>query len=265
MDHPTKTKGKRCIQAAKSRFQAYVKSAQTSLARDHSTTESLAQDRPTVLSLTRDQLSTTKSPSSQQPHIENLLNPTPSTSTEAVLPQDRPINNHDASGGRSCPACGALQSSSANRRRKHETEPTSPLPKRRKCQLSQEEKDIDLVKNTTAWLIEGLANLCSESFSELDTILKSLPEDNADICAYYLWEWSLELEKASTNIAWSTRFLCACCSLVGTVASSSGPELQVMCCICRVKQRADENHLACRTLEILQTNYSQLAWACTYC
>lgn len=220
MDDPLNTNVKRCSPAARSRFQAYA--AQTSLAGDQSPTESLAQDRSTaILSFTHGQLTTTENSSSQPPHIESLLDPTHSTSAEAIPPQGYPINNHNVPSSGNCPTCGALQSLPVSRKRKHKAGPT---PSSKRTLLAES------VQSTMAWLKEGIANLSPESFSELTAlrdILQSLPKDEADTCRKYLWEWSAEAQNTSGSILWSARFLSACCALVGTAAPSLEPDSQV--------------------------------------
>ncbi|KAH6712149.1 hypothetical protein BKA61DRAFT_609740 [Leptodontidium sp. MPI-SDFR-AT-0119] len=184
LDPPTNTDVEQCIPVAISRFQAYAGS--TSLAQDHSSTiKSLAQDPSTVaLSITR-----------------------LSTNTDILPSQDYPVNIGNAPNGTGCLARDALQ-------------PSPPSKKRKRRQLPPP-SDEQLVKDTAAWLQDGIKKLSTKNSPEfVHPSGEDFPYGEANACAMYLWNWAGSVENSTAAIVWPTRYISACLLLVGSAFTS---------------------------------------------
>jgi hypothetical protein len=173
----------------------------------------------------------TDSPSSRPLDIQGLLTPN-STNTGTCNPDAIPTT------------IGIRNYSNGTSRRTATEEFIVTTPAKRQ-RISKAPNDAELARNTAAWITEGIQEL-SVNIPELvmpfDPVLTPV---DAAACTAYLWNSAEEIEKTSTSIVWSLRFLAACASQLSTVILS--PELrtdgEVSFWLClRVDRIADKNY-----------------------
>jgi hypothetical protein len=229
LDHPTNTDVERCVPVTKSRFQTYADSAYagfTGLARDYTPTVRIQDGSDVTSSLTRSRSVATESSLSRSLNIESLLAPANSTNAEGHPSQGRllSIDTCAIPDDTRNLACRTLLASQ-KRKLQQTAEPSETGLPAKHQRTSKEDNDAKLVRSTIAWLRDGLEKL-SESFPSLPGIVAlseigpSLPRDEGQTYAEYLWRYADELESASHAVTWSLRFIAACSSLVGTAFTS---------------------------------------------
>jgi hypothetical protein len=238
LDHPTNTDVERCVPVTKSRFQTYADSAHagfTGLACEYTSTVRTQDGSGVASSLTRSPSVATESSPSRSLNIESLLAPANPTNAEGHPSQSRLLSidtctTPDNTRNLACRTLPARQ----KRKLQQTAEPSEAELPAKQQRTSQEGNDAKLVQSTIAWLTDGIEKL-SESFpslASLSDIVPSLPQDEGQTYAEYLWSYADELESASHAVIWSLRFIAACCSLVGAAftspAASASDSLVVM-------------------------------------
>ncbi|KAF4634527.1 hypothetical protein G7Y89_g3582 [Cudoniella acicularis] len=242
LDGTNNIDNEQCVPTAKSKFQAYVKSAYNTsrnFSRDNqSTAESLAHDCSTLASsFPHNRLALVRSSDvGWSINIASRLAPTNSTNTnptntEAPFPQGQPtsIDAYNILDGASNSTCRALHSSSASlKRRLGDTTPREDFSatglSAKRQRNSKEDMDAQLIKNTVDWLTQGLNTLSLQNLPSLATmsdIAPIQPKEGPHSYTRYLWACADEVESVSATINWSLRYLAACSSLVDVVFGSS--------------------------------------------